>query len=366
MVVILSRSSFVTDGELWRRQLDAPSARFSSDRGVKVPNSFQSRSVQQAAEEAADEASNEEVAFEDPVPVEAVALEEIEIEPQISMPASELDKRLAQSRRDGAMEAERSARQTEEQLRLEFDQKLGELSSRLDSNLGNQRQLLAALVGLALKIGEMLARTELKVSEDSVDRFIRGSLLVAQETNTKGYTLSVSPAWQPLLENSAFSRLNDVSLVFDPSLEIGDLKLVAGEGGFFDLISDRVEQINSQLRSGIGNSTLSSAGDALDQLIEPSQVDVFSSGEAPQTTQFEEEQNEIGEDYGRLGLEDPLSVQEQPEIQSGEIDRGDLLNSDQSESLTESMTNDFNNSEDLEAEPKSDPGDSAESEEDTP
>ncbi len=276
---------------------------------------------------------DDEVITEDSAPVEAVALEEVDLEPQIVMLARELDERLAEARRDGSVEAERSARQASDLARAEFDQRLSELSLRLDASLDNQRQLMAGVVELALKIGELLARTELKVSKDAVEQFVQGAVTIAELANSQSYTLSASPAWRSFLENSDFGRLENVSLVFDHSLEVGDLKLIAGEGGHFDLMRDRIDQINSQLRSGLETSAISNVEDALRKVVEAASEGVQSDQGASDVTSSELQANRVDEGDDLSDIEGSSNESDLSPHQSGFVNGDELSDSDPPESI---------------------------------
>ena len=205
-------------------------------------------------------------------------------EPTVTLTESEYSHKIAQAK---AEVESRLKEDLETRSRVELDQ-LKERQEEffravMESMTGDT--LAADVAALSLKIGAFLARSQLRLDEKVVSEFVESSTKGNEFNESDFVSVRVSDTWQPYS-----AALNSVlppglGLVFDESLHPGDVVVSAGQGGYFDLLRDRVKMIEDQLGSIEHPDSPEWLTDSLKQFISGGSVGVLEESGQQENTQ---------------------------------------------------------------------------------
>jgi flagellar biosynthesis/type III secretory pathway protein FliH len=249
MGVILSSEAFNPNGKPWTRKGSLGSESFlgnvvSSEKQVFEPKLFSAPPIEKFVED--EEEVHNEAQDEKFVAAEEISFEE-PLERTVTFTEAEYQKTLA----DVKLEAEA---QVAEALEGDAKEKLEKLANiqqesflSLEGNLNNGGALVSEFVSLALKLGSLLARTQLTLDEEVIVSFVKSALNDLDNSDANIFSINVSNEWKKLNKVIGTHLPQGIDLVFDDALKPGDAILKAGHGGYFDLLSERIKNIQSQL-----------------------------------------------------------------------------------------------------------------------
>ena len=250
MEAILSSEGFNPNESLWAKDRSSSDKEFLVEKKEPGELYFEGKPLSSLIERlsAADEKPVEEAVLIDVGSVEDEAQLEEPSEPMVTLTESEYSANLAQVRAE-----------TESRLREELDAK-----SLVELNLLKERQedffravmesmagdtLAADIAALSVKIGAFLARTQLRLDENVVSLFIQSSIKSNELNEPDFVSVRLSDSWQAYRDAVNSSLPHGLGLIFDEALQPGDVVVSAGQGGYFDLLLDRVKMIEDQLSS---------------------------------------------------------------------------------------------------------------------
>jgi hypothetical protein len=182
------------------------------------------------------------------VSAEEVFLSEPE-EKTVTFTESEYEQNLAQVKLD----VEAHVTQTLQSVHEEKLKKLVDVQEKffgsLKENLDRGDALVSEFVSLALKMGSLLARTQLTIDEEVIRGFVKSAVTGLDTNPANIFSIKVSSEWEELTNLISPQLPDGIDLVFDDDLRAGDAMLKAGHGGYFDLLTERINDIQSQLDS---------------------------------------------------------------------------------------------------------------------
>lgn len=253
MEEILSSGSFTANDALWTRTRSPDDRTFRRDRKNNEGSGFDARPLSYLAVE--------EKSIEYPVAEEVVlvgqeqpgqlAAEDPVIEPAeplVSFTESEHQAHI----RDKVAEAESALRN---ELEAEFRNQVEHLSSQQSIffekvvDALRDENLTSEIVAIALKIGSLLARAQLRLDESVVADFVDTSLKRLELQDSKTVSVQMSKDWEGFLEALNDCRPEGYEFTYEETLRPGDMVVIAGDSGYFDFFHERLEEIEDQLSS---------------------------------------------------------------------------------------------------------------------
>lgn len=249
----MSKTSFSANSEFWGKNRNLDGTTFQPDELRNAGSMFEVKPISSVDDEvdmAEDEPVGEveliEDASQDASSFEAESLEPEE--PLVSFTQSEYESHL----REKSAETELRVR---EQLEAEFKEELGRLSLRQSDffeaviDALRSDNLTAEIASLALKIGSFLARSQLKIDESVIGGFISATLADLDHRDTQDISVQVSRDWQSYLAAVNEKQESGVKFTYEDTLGPGDIIVTAGNSGYLDLLQERIDNIEEQLRS---------------------------------------------------------------------------------------------------------------------
>ena len=225
-------------------------------------------------------------------------------EPTVTLTESEYNENLAQAR---AETESRVKEELEAKSRLELNQlkeQQAEFFHAVMESLTAGGSLTADVAALSLKIGAFLARAQLRLDEKIVLRFIESSMKGNEFNESDLVSIRLSNSW--LDYRAALNGMlpEDLGLIFDETLQPGDVVVSAGQGGYFDLLKDRVKIIEDQLSSIEHPDSNEWLADSFRQFI--SESPLYDSEEVDQS----EDTQATGDDEPTIFADDSDQVEE--------------------------------------------------------
>ena len=182
------------------------------------------------------------------VAAEEVFLDEPE-EKTVTFTESEYEQNLAKVKLD----VEAHVTQTIELASKKKLEKLVDVQEKffgsLKENLDRGDALVTEFVSLALKMGSLLARTQLTLDEGVIRGFVKSAVAGLDTNPANIFSIKVSRDWEELTNLISPQLPEGIDLIFDDALKPGDAILKAGQGGYFDLLTERINDIQSQIDS---------------------------------------------------------------------------------------------------------------------
>ena len=169
-------------------------------------------------------------------------------EPLVSFTESEYQAQI----RDKVAEAESALRN---ELEAEFRNQVEHLSSQQSVffekviDALRDENLTSEIVAIALKIGSLLARAQLRLDESVVADFVDTSLKRLELQDSKTVSVQMSKDWEGFLEALNDCRPEGYEFTYEETLRPGDMVVTAGNSGYFDFLHERLEEIEDQLSS---------------------------------------------------------------------------------------------------------------------
>ena len=249
MVAILSSKEFSVNDRLWARLRRNREEVFSATQSDFGSHAFEDKPLSSV-----NEVSNSYV--EETLEEVLLTDEEVE-ESDISEETSELTITMLESEYQNNIEREKNAAISELRKELATKHQL-EMDTLIDQQKAFFETLIGALedisvstsiASLSLKLGELLARTQINLDETTIAGFIEHSINEYQSGSSEFVTIRVSESWHQYVA-SLEERLPDgIDILLDETLHPGDLIVNAGQGGYYDLLEERIKNIQDQLRS---------------------------------------------------------------------------------------------------------------------
>ncbi|MCS5660164.1 MAG: hypothetical protein NZ842_07170 [Dehalococcoidia bacterium] len=184
-----------------------------------------------------------------------IGADDEEIQPEesdeqtVTLTESEYKESLAQAR---AKTESRLKEELEEKFRVELNQlkdQQADFFRAVLKNLTEGDSLVSEIASMSLKIGELLARSQLHLDDKIVSQFIESSIMGSEFKEPNFVSVRVSNSWQAYRASLKGMLPDGLVLVFDEALQPGDVIVSAGQGGYFDLLNDRIKMIEDQLSS---------------------------------------------------------------------------------------------------------------------
>lgn len=249
--MILSSEAFHRNEALWAKDRSLNPNEFLAEKKDaevaffegKPLSSIEDKSVMDV-EQQAEEAALIEISAD-----EEETLPEEPAEETVELTESEYNEKLAQAR----AETESGLKEVlEEKFKLELNQLHDQQTDFFRSilnNLTDGDSLVTDIVSLSLRIGELLARSQLQLDEKVVSQFIENSIMKSEFNESDFVSIRVSNEWQAYRTSLDGALPDGLSLLFDEGLNPGDIIVSAGQGGYFDLLKDRINIIEDQLNA---------------------------------------------------------------------------------------------------------------------
>lgn len=249
----MSSDSFTANDTLWTRTRSSDDRVFRRDRKNNEGSGFDSRPLSYLAveEKSIEYSVAEEVVLVEQEQPGQLAAEDAVIEPAeplVSFTESEYQAQI----RDKVAEAESALRN---ELEAEFRNQVEHLSSQQSVffekviDALRDENLTSEIVAIALKIGSLLARAQLRLDESVVADFVDTSLKRLELQDSKTVSVQMSKDWEGFLEALNDCRPEGYEFTYEETLRPGDMVVTAGDSGYFDFFHARLEEIEDQLSS---------------------------------------------------------------------------------------------------------------------
>lgn len=251
MEVILSSEVFNPNETLWAKTRSLQGKDFLGEVGNSGEKNFESKPLSASRFEMVVESESElqdEALSDTHVAAEEIFLDE-PVEKTVTLTEAEFEETLAKMKRDTETEIT-------EQLGITSKDELGRLGRQQEEffrslldNLNHGDALVSEFVSLALKVGALLARTQLTLDEEVIKRFVKSAVKGGDTADANIFSIKLSGSWKTYRESINTQLPENINLVFDDSLKPGDVILTAGQGGYFDVLNERINDIQRQLDS---------------------------------------------------------------------------------------------------------------------
>lgn len=249
----MSSDSFTANDTLWTRTRSSDDRVFRRDRKSNEGSGFDARPLSYLAveEKSIEYSVAEEVVLVEQEQPGQLAAEDAAIEPAeplVSFTESEYQAQI----RDKVAEAESALRN---ELEAEFRNQVEHLSSQQSVffekviDALRDENLTSEIVAIALKIGSLLARAQLRLDESVVADFVDTSLKRLELQDSKTVSVQMSKDWEGFLEALNDCRPEGYEFTYEETLRPGDMVITAGDSGYFDFFHARLEEIEDQLSS---------------------------------------------------------------------------------------------------------------------
>jgi hypothetical protein len=253
MEEILSSDNFTANGDLWARKSSSDGRAFRRDQKSNDGAGFAARPLSYSAveEKSIEHPVAEEIVLVGQDPSDQLAVEAAVVEPtepMVSFTESEYQTQI----RDKIAEAERA-------LRNEFETKFKDQVEHLSSQQSvffekvmdalQDDHLTSEIGAIALKIGSLLARAQLRLDESVVVDFVDTALKRIELQDSKTVSVQMSKDWESFLEALNDCRPEGYEFIYEETLRPGDIIVTAGDSGYFDFFHERLEEIEDQLSS---------------------------------------------------------------------------------------------------------------------
>ena len=249
----MSKTSFSANSGLWGKSRNLDGSTFQPDELRNEGSVFEVKPISSAGDEVdmAEEDLVEEVELIEDAALDSASFEAESLvpdEPLVSFTQSEYESHL----REKSAETELRVR---EQLEAEFKGELGRLSSRQSDffeaviDAVRSDNLTAEIASFALKIGSFLARSQLKIDESVISDFVSATLADLDHRDIQDISVQVSREWQSYLATVNEKQESGVKFTYEDTLGPGDIIVKAGNSGYLDLLQERIDNIEDQLRS---------------------------------------------------------------------------------------------------------------------
>ena len=240
---ILSSDSFTANDTLWTRTRSSDDRVFRRDRKNNEGSGFDARPLSYLAveEKSIEYSVAEEVVLVEQEQPGQLAAEDAAIEPAeplVSFTESEYQAQI----RDKVAEAESALRN---ELEAEFRNQVEHLSSQQSVffekviDALRDENLTSEIVAIALKIGSLLARAQLRLDESVVADFVDTSLKRLELQDSKTVSVQMSKDWEGFLEALNDCRPEGYEFTYEETLRPGDMVVTAGDSGYFDFFHAR-------------------------------------------------------------------------------------------------------------------------------
>lgn len=249
MGAILSSKEFSVNDRLWARLGRNREEDFSVTQRDLGGHAFEDKPLSSV-----NEVSN---SFVEETLEEVLLTDEEGEESDISEETSELTITMLESEYQNNIEREKNEARSELRKELATKYEL-EMNTLIDQQKAFFETLIGSLedtsvstsiASLSLKLGELLARTQINLDETTIADFIQNSINEHQSGSSEFVTIRVSESWHQYVA-SLEERLPDgIDILLDDTLHPGDLIVNAGQGGYYDLLEERINNIQDQLRS---------------------------------------------------------------------------------------------------------------------
>ena len=256
MVAILSSETFSSNDSLWSTSGPEAEKTFVSSHESQEIKSFEHRPL---AIPVVDVVPESDVSSIEETQVEALQpLEEEQTklpEETLSLTETQLNQQLTETKQEAEREVTARLKEGFESELQELKKQQKEFFQLLANSLTDREQLISQFTLMAMKVGTLLARTELCLDQNGIEAFIRKSIQATGKSEVEIFSIRAAESWRAYATELEAFVPEGVALVFDESLQAGDLILAAGEGGYFDLLEERLSDIEDQLNA-IDQSTL--------------------------------------------------------------------------------------------------------------
>jgi hypothetical protein len=311
MEVILSSEVFNPNETLWA-EASALQGRSFQEAVVELgEKSFESKPLSARHSETgvdSEDAIQYETVPETHVEAEEIFLDE-PVEKTVTLTEVELENKLAEVKRDAET-------RITEQLGIASKDELGRLGKQQEEffnalleNLNHGDALVSEFVSLALKVGALLARTQLTLDEEVISSFVKSAVKGVDTTDADIFSIKLSGSWKIYRESINTQLTDNISFFFDDSLKPGDVILTAGQGGYFDLLEERISDIQGQLDSMDYSSLEKTAIDFFRKSAEKSADDVVEEVSQPNNEEPHEASLQ-GDGEGKVENKDSSTEQE--------------------------------------------------------
>ena len=251
MEVILSSEVFNPNEMLWVQTNSLKKKNFHAEAGSSEGKPFKNKPLSNLLSEMIVE--NEKGLQDEAVSEGYVAAEEIisdePVEKTVTFTEAEFEERLAKVKLDAETQLTEELGSTSKEELGRLGKQQEEFFRSLLENLNDGDALVSEFVSLALKMGALLARTQLTLDEEVIKSFVKSAVKGVETSAADIFSIKVSDSWETYRKSINTQLPESINLVFDDSLRPGDVILTAGQGGYFDLLNQRINDIQSQLDS---------------------------------------------------------------------------------------------------------------------
>ena len=247
----MSSEVFNVNETLWAVTSPLEGKDFLVEVGDSDEKNFESKPLSARISEIVTERESEpqdEALSETHVEAEEIFLDE-PVEKTVTLTESEFEETLAKVRRDTETDIT-------EQLEISSKDELGRLGKQQEEffrslldNLNHGDALVSEFVSLALKLGTLLARTQLTLDKEVIKSFVERAVKEGDTSAADIFSVKLSGSWETYRKSINTQLAENINIVFDDSLKPGDVILTAGQGGYFDLLDERIIDIQRQLDS---------------------------------------------------------------------------------------------------------------------
>ena len=249
MGAILSSKEFSVNDRLWARLGSNREEDFSVTQRDPGGHAFEDKplsSVNEVSNSFVEETLEEVLLTDEEVEESDISEETSEL--TITMLESEYQNNIEREKNEARSELRKELATTHE---LQMNTLIDQQKAFFETLIGSleDTSVSTSIASLSLKLGELLARTQINLDETTITDFIQNSINEHQSVSSEFVTIRVSESWQQYVA-SLEERLPDgIDILLDETLHPGDLIVNAGQGGYYDLLEERIKNIQDQLRS---------------------------------------------------------------------------------------------------------------------
>ena len=314
MGAILSSKEFSVNDRLWARLGRNREEDFSVTQRDLGGHAFEDKPLSSV-----NEVSN---SFVEETLEEVLLTDEEGEETDISEETSELTITMLESEYQNNIEREKNEARSELRKELATKHEL-EMNTLIDQQKAFFETLIGSLedtsvstsiASLSLKLGELLARTQINLDETTIADFIQNSINEYQSGSSEFVTIRVSESWHQYVA-SLEERLPDgIDILLDETLHPGDLIVNAGQGGYYDLLEERIKNIQDQLRSVENTNSSEWLAESFREFLSPDdflESESAIDSDSPETSIEADSYGSTIDDEGfsKIRNEEPLSLE---------------------------------------------------------
>ena len=154
----------------------------------------------------------------------------------------------AQGRAEGRRLAQEEFSDRQQQFEIEARDEIARFMSSIKEGLIQHNVLADPLKRLAVRLAELIARTELQLSDQAINNLVERVVNELEPNELEDAVITVSPGWYDRLTEDQFKGLfENCDIQISEQLADGSIRLSIEDKSIEDLLEDRITEIASQV-----------------------------------------------------------------------------------------------------------------------